>query len=119
MLMEIRDDVIWAKHLKASPELYDAVVNLEENEIIRLSVDGIIGRWARMRTGKDGRPTLGLKPVGAMAQVWKRMQERRGEKVPLDWPEGPPDPWLQMADASFVEWRSAEDEEAYGELRPL
>ena len=119
MLVEIRDDVIWARHLKTSPKLYDEVVHLEDDAEIRLIVDGIVGKWAKMKSGKDGRPTMGIKPVGAMATVWKRMQERRGEKVSIDLPDNDDDAWLRLADTSFDEWYSAEDEEAYGDLRPL
>lgn len=119
MLIEIRDDVIWAKHLKASPSLYETVVNLAPEETISLSVDGIVGTWAKMRTGADGRPTLGLKPVGAMATVWKRLQERRGDRIQINWPDEETDPLLRLADMTFDEWYSAEDEEAFGELRPL
>ena len=119
MLIEIRDDVIWAKHLKDSPSLYQRIIELNDGEIIKLKVDGIVGAWAKMKTGADGRATLGIKPVGAMARVWARLQKRRGEKVPLDWPEEEDDPFLRLADATFDEWYSAEDEEAFGELRPL
>lgn len=119
MLMEIRDDVIWARHLTASPEIYEAVLRMSDEDIIRLSVDGIVGDWARMRTGKDGRPTLGIKPVGAMAEVWKRMQSRRGDRVRLALPGDEADPWMKIADIAFEEWYSAEDEEAYGDLKPL
>ena len=118
MLVEIRDDVIWAKHLKSNSALYNAVVDLGENEKIRLSVDGIIGSWAKMRTGSDGRPTQGLKPVGAMATVWKRLQARRGQKIVIRWPDEEDDALLRLADATFEEWYSAEDEEAFGELQP-
>lgn len=119
MLIEIRDDVIWAKHLKGNPSLYRQIVDLKEDEVIRLKVDGIIGTWVKMKTGRDGRPTLGIKPVGAMAGVWARLQKRRGEKITVDWPEDEDDPFLRLADATFEEWYSAEDEEAFGELRPL
>ena len=119
MLIEIRDDVIWAKHLKRDPSLYDEIIALEDNEIIRLKVDGIVGTWARMRRGTDGRPTHGIKPVGAMASVWARLKKRRGEKVRVERPGEEPDPLLRLADQTFEEWYSAEDEEAYGELRPL
>ena len=119
MLIEIRDGVIWAKHLKASPALYNEVVDLPDEETISLAIDGIVGKWARMRTGADGHPTLGIKPVGAMATVWKRLQERRGEKVRVSWPDDEEDAWLRLADATFEEWYSAEDEEAFGNLRPL
>ncbi|PWK63881.1 hypothetical protein [Aminobacter sp. AP02] len=119
MLIEIRDDVIWAKHLRANPALYNTVLNLAPEETINLSVDGIFGKWAKMRTGADGRSTLGLKPVGAMATVWQRLQERRGEKVHVHWPDNEDDAWLRLADMTFEEWYSAEDEEAFGDLQPL
>jgi len=119
MLMEIRDNVIWAKHLRPDTKLQTAVLDLKDDETIKLSVDGIVGDWIKMRTGKDGRPVQGIKPSGAMIAVWDRMQKRRGEKVPVDWPESAPDPALQLADLTFQEWYTAEDEEAFGELRPL
>ena len=119
MLMEIRDDVIWMKHLKGDPALYAAACELQDEEAMILSVDGVIGQWARMKRGKDGRPTMGLKPVGAMASVWARMQERRGEKVIVDQPDNEASVLLRLADETFEEWYSAEDEEAYGDLRPL
>jgi hypothetical protein len=119
MLVEIRDDVIWAKHLARDPILYKTIINLADGETIRLSVDGIVGKWAKMRTGSDGRPTPGIKPVGAMATVWKRLQARRGEKVRVTWPDAEEAAWLRLADLTFEEWYSAEDEEAFGDLQPL
>ncbi len=119
MLMEIRDNVIWAKHLQTDTRLQAAVLRLKEDQKIKLSVDGIVGDWVKMRTGKDGRPVQGIKPSGAMIAVWDRLQKRRGERVRVDWPDSQPDPILQLADVSFQEWYSAEDEEAFGELRPL
>ena len=119
MLIEIRDNVIWARHLERDPSLHDEIVALGENETVRLRVDGIVGTWAKMRSGADGRPTLGIRPVGAMASVWARLQKRRGEKVLLERPSDTPGPLLERADRTFEEWYSAEDEEAYGELRPI
>jgi hypothetical protein len=117
--MEIRDNSIWAKHLKADRRLHEKVLTLNETQVLRLSVDGIEGDWQRMRTGKDGRPTPGIKPVGKMAAVWKRWQARRGEKVVVKLAEDETDPLLQIADRTFQEWYTAEDEEAFGELRPV
>lgn len=119
MLIEITDDVIWAKHLRCSPALYSAVTKLGDEETINLSVNGIVGKWAKMRTGSDGRPTFGIKPVGAMATVWKRLQEKRGEKVRVTWPDDEEAAWWRLADLTFEEWYSAEDEEAFGDLQPL
>ena len=53
-----------------------------------------------------------------MASVWARLQKRRGDKVRIEWPEDD-DPFLRLADTTFEEWYSAEDEEAFGELQPL
>ncbi len=119
MLLEIRDDVIWAKHLKGDPSLYRKVVSLEEGQSIRLNVDGIVGTWAKMNTGSDGRPTQGIKPLGAMASVWARLQKRRGDKIQVKWPDDEEDALLLLADATFDEWYTAEDEEAFGELRQI
>lgn len=119
MFVEIRDDVLWLKQLKDAPDLFEAASRLPAGEVLTLRVDGIVGKWARMRQGRDGRPTKGLKPIGAMAEVWARLQRRRGELVTLEWPGAEDDPLLRLADETFDEWRSAEDEAAYGELRPL
>lgn len=119
MFVEISDDVLRLKQLKNLPDLYEAALRLPAGETVTLKVDGIVGQWARMRPGRDGRPTLGLKPVGAKAEVWARCQSRRGERVSLCWPDAEDDPLLKLADATFDEWRSAEDEAVYGELRPV
>jgi hypothetical protein len=118
MLMEISDDVIWIKHLKPHPSLFERLSRLKAEETILLSVDGHVGYWARMKDGKDGRPTMGVKPVGAMADIWKRYQDRRGERIEIDLP-GDEDPFLRLADETFSEWYSAEDEEAFSDLRPI
>lgn len=119
MFIKIRDDVLWLKQLKEVPDLFEAASQLAAGDELTLRVDGIVGRWARMRPGRDGRPTMGLKPIGAMAEVWARLQRKRGELVSLDWPDAEDDPLLRLADETFDEWRSAEDEAAYGDLRPL
>jgi hypothetical protein len=119
MLIEIRDNVIWARHVAGDPRLHDALLGLSQNETIRMKVDGIVGTWCKMRDGRDGRPTPGIKPVGAMATVWERMQARRGEMVAVEWADADPDPVLVLADAGFDEWYSAEDEEAFGALQPV
>lgn len=119
MQIEIRDDVIWFKQLRSEPALYNRLSALRDDEQIVLKVDNIEGRWARMRTGRDGRPTHGIKPVGAMATVWTRLQARRGELVRLEMPDLVPDSYLASLDETLNEWLSAEDEEAFGDLRSL
>ena len=119
VVMEIKDNVIWAKHLETDSRLHQSIMSLGEAEKIRLSVDGIEGDWQKMKTGVDGRPVQGIKPLGKMAAIWKRWQARRGDKVAVSFPREEGDPLLRLADLTFEEWYSAEDEEAYGELRPL
>lgn len=119
MMIEIRDDVIWFNQLESEPALLRRLSALEEDEQITLRVDDIEGRWARMKTGKDGRPTHGIKPVGAMAIVWRRLQARRGEAVRIEWPDAAGNGYLEMLEETLDEWRSAEDEAAFGDLRPL
>ncbi len=45
------------------------------------------------------------------------LQTRRGEKGWADMSGSEPDPTLQLADVSFQEWYTAEDEKAFGGLR--
>lgn len=119
MLIEIRDDVIWAKQLRADHALYDAVIRLREDETIRLTVDGETGLWRKMKTGRDGRPTQGIKPVGETVDFWRRMQDKRGQRVPIESADDEDDDYLRYVDRTFVEWYSAEDEEAFRDLQPL
>lgn len=119
MNMEVRDDVIWFKHLREHQAILAAVQGLAEGQAIMLKVDGVVGKWVRMRSGKDGRPTFGIKPEGAMAKTWAGMQKRRGQFVNIELDGRQADPFLVMADKTFVEWYSAEDEEAYRDLQPL
>jgi hypothetical protein len=104
--------------LKLDSSLHARVLKLAAGATIRLEVDGVVGEWKKMKDGADGRPTPGIKPVGAMAKVWARLQERRGQNVRVRSPQVEDD-LLRLADQAFDEWHSAEDEEAFGGLRPL
>jgi hypothetical protein len=68
-----------------------------------------------MRDGKDGRSTNGLKPVGPMREVWKRMQSRRGAIVPVR-EIGSADAYLDSLRPLLSEWDSPEDDEAFRDL---
>jgi hypothetical protein len=53
-------------------------------QTIRLEIDGVSGTWRRMDDGKDGRATLGLRPLGAAHEVWSGLfKARRGATVSL------------------------------------
>lgn len=113
--VEIRDDAMWATQIEGGKALKDRVLSLAPGEIIELEVDGIVGRWERMRNGKDGRPTKGIKPVGPMKEVWKRLQARRGEVVEIR-EVRTADAYLAGLSNTLSEWNSPEDEEAFRDL---
>jgi hypothetical protein len=84
-------------------------------EMIDLEVDGIVGPWEKAKTGKDGRPTAAIKPVGPMREIWKRFQARRGEIVAVR-ETRTADSYLKALSGTLSEWNSPEDEEAFRDL---
>ncbi len=112
---EIRDDAIWLKHLEGDPDLKARLGALAVGEMIELEVDGVVGTWERMRDGKDGRPTMGIKPVAAMRQVWAVF--RKGPRRTIQVRQArSADAYLSAIAATLSEWNSAEDEIAYRDL---
>ena len=82
-LIRIEDHTIWFKHVH-QPALLERLRQLRDDEEISLEADGVVGRWKRMRTGKDGRPTEAIKPDGAMKKVWNDWYKtRKGEMIEL------------------------------------
>jgi hypothetical protein len=80
----VSDYVIWAKHIHDDPELVERVRCMWAGQTVRLEVDGVRGTWRKMEDGADGRPTPGLRPVGAAQEVWRYLfKHRRGEVVAL------------------------------------
>ena len=82
-LVEIRDHVLWPKHIINCPELQAELIDLNEGEVVGLVVDGFRGMWEKMRDGKDGKPMPGMKPVGKAKEHWHSLQDRRGELVTI------------------------------------
>jgi hypothetical protein len=113
--VEICDDAMWASQIEGGKALKDRILSLAPGEVIELEVDGIVGRWERMRNGTDGRPTKGIKPIGPMKEVWKRLQSRRGEVVEIR-EVRTADAYLAALSNTLSEWNSPEDEEAFGDL---
>lgn len=113
--IQIRDDAIWAKNIESGPQLRERIMKLKAGETLDLEIDGIVGRWERMRDGRDGRPTYGIKPVAEMREIWSRMQKRRGEFVPVREVVSA-DSYLAALAPSLSEWETPEDEEAYRDL---
>jgi hypothetical protein len=69
-----------------------------------------------MKTGKDGRPTEGIRPDGNMKRVWSDWyKNRRGELISIREVQLADD-YLIKVSKLFVEWDSPEDEEAFRDL---
>lgn len=83
-LVEIRDYVLWAKHVHDGETVKRAITDLPAGTLLEMEVDGIRGWWKRMEDGTDGRPTPGIKPVGKAKEHWSELQERRGELVSIE-----------------------------------
>lgn len=111
----INDNSIWVRHIEEDQKLCDRINKMKPGELVDLEVDGIIGKWERMRDGKDGRPTYGIKPVAEMREIWKQMQRRRNEFVKMREVVSA-DTYLASLAPTLSEWNSPEDEEAYSDL---
>lgn len=113
--IRISDDMIWAKHVEDDPALRERIRNLPPGTVIDLEVAGIAGQWAKANAGKDGRQTLAIKPVGAMKDVWKDLQAKRGTYVTIRQTQLA-DSYLAALQATLGEWDSPEDDEAFRDL---
>jgi hypothetical protein len=113
--VEINDDALWATKIEGGKALKQRILALAPGDVIDLEVDGIVGRWEKMRTGRDGRATPGIKPIGPMKEVWKGLQARRGELVEVREVKTA-DAYLATLSSTMTEWNSPEDEEAFRDL---
>jgi hypothetical protein len=113
--VQIRDDTLWAKHIEGDSALRDRIMKLPPGTLIDLEIDGIVGHWEKAKTGKDGRPTAAIKPVGPMREIWKRFQARRGAIVPIR-ETLTADSYLKALSDTLPEWDSPEDDEAFRDL---
>jgi hypothetical protein len=113
--VKIRDDSLWASHIEGDSVLRERIANLPAGAIIDLEVDGIVGNWEKAKIGKDGRPTVAIKPVGPMREIWKRFQARRGEIVVIR-ETRTADSYLKAVSGTLSEWDSPDDDEAFRDL---
>lgn len=112
----VRDDAIWARHVE-DPDVAARIRELLPNETLLLVVEGTPVRFAKMRDGKDGRPTQGVKPADEEARrFWHAMQSRRGERVRLSLGAPADHAYLASLSALLTEWESEEDAAAYDGL---
>jgi hypothetical protein len=113
--LEITDVAIWFKHVHAK-DLLTKLQSLEPQEEILLSVDRVVGRWQRMKTGKDGRPVYAIRPVGPMKAVWSDWyKSRKGDRVDVQAVQLADD-FLSATAGLMSEWSSEEDERAFHDL---
>lgn len=109
------DDVIWLKHVNADGNTLALLKQLPPNTRLKLEIEGVRGDWMRMADGADGRPTLGLKPVGDTVNFWKSLRKRRGDHLAFRIVD-PLDRYLDDIAKTLTEWDSDEDEEAFHDL---
>ena len=80
--VEVRDHVLWTKHIRGDAALKATLNALGERSPIDLEVDGCRGTWQKMDDGRAGRPTPGMKPLGPARLHWHDVyQEKRGHTV--------------------------------------
>ncbi|MEJ0078187.1 MAG: hypothetical protein WDO17_22640 [Alphaproteobacteria bacterium] len=114
--IKVLDSNIWAKHIEDDAPLKELILNLAPGALIDLEVGGIAGRWAKANSGKDGRATAAIKPVGTMKEVWKDFfAARRGTFVTIRQTQLA-DSYLAALAGTLSEWDSAEDNEAFRDL---
>jgi hypothetical protein len=65
--------------------LRDAILRLDAGTVIKLKIDGRAGSFVKMNNDRRGRPTHGIRPVGATKDWWGRLyEEKRGELVEIE-----------------------------------
>lgn len=80
--VEVRDSVLWTKHIRGDDALTATLDALSERSPIDLEVDGVRGTWQKMDSGRDGRPTPGIKPLGSARLHWHDLfRDKRGSAV--------------------------------------
>jgi hypothetical protein len=113
--VRIADNSIWLKHIEQDDPLRERLRSLRPGQTVDLEVAGVVGRWARMNDGRDGRPTEGLRPIESMKTVWTKLQKDRGKVVGVRQVTSA-DSYLASLGSTLDEWNSPEDEEAFRDL---
>jgi hypothetical protein len=113
--IRIEDVAIWFKHVR-EPGLRERLAGLAEDESIFLEANGVVGRWRRMRQGKNPKPTEAIKPDGKMTDIWGEWF-RTLKGTPIQIREVTlADDYLAEGSLLFSEWNSPGDEEAFRDL---
>lgn len=114
--VRINDEAIWLKHIEGDAALEKRIRAMSEGELLDLEVNGVVGRWQRMRDGRDGRPTLGIRPVAEMKDVWARFRRETTGRLVEVREVTTADSYLTSLTPLLSEWDSPEDELAYRDL---
>ncbi|MGI9440297.1 MAG: hypothetical protein ACR2OT_04890 [Parvibaculales bacterium] len=80
--VEVRDNVIWIKHIKNNSALAAHLCSMNAGESIKLEVAGERGLWCKMnnQNNDEKRPTNGIKPADEKTKdFWWSMQDYRRE----------------------------------------
>ncbi len=81
----VRDNVIWLSHIKRSEELRQRLLALQSNQEITLRINGVANTWIKMRDGKDGSSTTGIRPLSEANEQWKAIVESsRGQQIEIE-----------------------------------
>ena len=87
--VEVRDHVLWVKHIRDHDFLASVLSELGQGGRIELEVNGFRGVWEKMKDGRDGRPMPGIKPQGPARGHWHELyKKKRGCLVNLLLVEG-------------------------------
>ena len=110
------DNAIWLKHVNAEPDTLALLKQFPSGAKLELEIEGMRGNWVKMKTGQDGRPTLGFRPErGKTLEFWNSMSTRRGEQLSLRVVD-PSDSYLSDIIPTLSEWSSPEDDVAFRDL---
>jgi hypothetical protein len=114
-MLSIEDTTIWISHVRDA-KLRRRLEEMKEDDTIHLVADGVVGRWVKMKSGRDGRPTRGIKPDGEMKTIWNDwFRDRKGKQIVVQEVQLADD-YLKEGSLLFSEWESPEDEEAFRDL---
>ena len=82
--VEVRDHVLWTKHIRGDEALKTTLNALSERNEIDLEVDGCHGTWQKMNDGRSGQPTPGMKPLGPARSHWHALvRDRLGSIITI------------------------------------
>jgi predicted nuclease with RNAse H fold len=81
---EVCDAVLWIKRISGNPALQRELLSMTAGSSVLLRVDGAVGEWVKMRDGKSGASTPGLRPIGQAKDRWRILFDKlRGAKVEI------------------------------------